>query len=63
MAFEELGVLAEDAIENALAQIGNGGETNEIDKIIAEIIANTFDAEDEDDAEGNHGPDVVDPGG
>src|SRR5260370_4099516 len=41
----ELRVLPEDAVEDRLAEVGDGGEADVIDQVIAEVIADALDRE------------------
>ena len=58
--FEERRILAQDAVEHLLAQVGDGRESDVINEVIAEIIADALDEEDAQQPARHHGPDVVD---
>ncbi len=60
---EELGVLAEDFVEDGLAHVGDGGDSDVVYEIVAAIVGQAFDEEDGEDGDGDHGPDVADGGG
>src|SRR5579875_2652825 len=62
LTFEEGRALAQDAVEDFLAEIHDGGDADPVDEVIAQVIANAFGEEAGEEGEGDHGPDVVDEG-
>ena len=55
-----MGVLVDDAVENGLAEIGDGGEADVVDEIVAEIIADAAQEKDGEDRGGDHAVDAGD---
>jgi hypothetical protein len=57
---EEFVFFADQFVEGALAEVGDGGEADEVDEEVAEVIRDALGEEDEEDGDGDEGPDVVD---
>ena len=53
-------VLPQHALEHPLPQIGDRGQADIVDQVVAEVIADALEGEYAEDADGHHGPDIVD---
>ncbi len=56
-------VLSQHTVEHFLTKVGDGGESDVVHKIIAEVIAQAFDEKDAEDGDSHHSPNVVDGSG
>src|SRR5438552_18897436 len=63
MRLEKLRILPQHALKHLLAQVGYGRKTYVIHKVIAEVIADSFNKECSEDGNGDHGPYVAHRGG
>ncbi len=59
IGFEEMRILAQHAIENFLAEIGDGGESNVVHHVVAKIVAKPFHQKYSQNRDRDHSPHVV----
>ena len=57
--FKKLRILAQDAIENALAQVRYRGEADVVDQVVSKVIADALEDISAQDPGRDHGPNVV----
>ena len=62
VVLEKVGVLMDDAVEHGLAEVGDSGEADVVDQIVAEIIADAAQEKYHEDGSGDHAVDNGDDG-